>query len=109
MLMRRNHDKPYSCIFRGFIRGNYCIWSTLLFFTYKGLIMSIHHHSKVNALTNPVTSGDIIIAESGERYIVKQTICGDYWLRHIKDNFDLTHPVSGQIGIIRQIVELANI
>lgn len=71
--------------------------------------MSIHHHSKVNALTNPVTSGDIIIAESGERYIVMQNLYGEYWLKHIKDNFHLTHPVSGQIGIISQIVELANI
>ena len=67
--------------------------------------MSIHHHSNVNALCNPVTADDIIIAESGERYIVKQTMTGEYWLRHIKSAIDLTHPVSGQIGIIRQIDE----
>lgn len=71
--------------------------------------MGIHHHSVVNALTNPVTDGDIIIAESGERYQVKQALNGDYWLRHIKDNFDLTHPVSGQIGIVGQIAQLVNI
>lgn len=71
--------------------------------------MSIHHHSAVNPLVNPVTDGDIVIAESGEKYQVKQTIGGEYWLRHVLNNFDLTHPVSGQIGICRQIYDLANI
>ena len=71
--------------------------------------MSIHHHSKVNALCNPAAMDDIIIAESGERYIVKQTMTGKYWLRHVKSGIDLTHPVSGQIGIIGQIDELINI
>ena len=71
--------------------------------------MSIHHHAKVNALCNPVTMDDIIIAESGERYIVKQTMSGDYWLRHAKSGIDLTHPVSGQIGLVRQINDLVNI
>ena len=71
--------------------------------------MSIHHHSKVNALCNPVTMDDIVISESGEKYIVKQTMSGEYWLRHIKSGIDLTYPVSGQIGIVRQIFELGNI
>jgi len=71
--------------------------------------MNVHHHSKVNALVNPVASGDHVIAESGERYIVMQTMAGQYWLRHIRDNFDLTHPVDGQVGICRQIHDLANI
>ena len=70
--------------------------------------MAIHKHSAVNALCNPVTCGDMIIAESGEKYIVKQAMNGDYWLQHTS-GFNLTHPVSGQIGIIRQIDELANI
>lgn len=67
------------------------------------------HHAKVCALTNPVTSGDIVIAESGERYLVKQTMCGDYWLQHAKSGHNLTNPVSGQIAIVRQIADLANI
>lgn len=71
--------------------------------------MSIYHHSKVNALTNPVTSGDMVIAESGERYIVKQTMCGEYWLQHAKSGHNLTQPVMGQIGIVRQIDSLSNI
>ena len=71
--------------------------------------MNVHHHSKVNALINPVTSGDIVIAESGEKYHVMQTMCGDYWLRHIKSGIDLTRPVSGQIEIVGQINQLANI
>ena len=71
--------------------------------------MAIHQHSKVNALCNPVTNGDIIIAQSGERYQVKQSMCGEYWLRHIKSGIDLTHPEMGQTAIIRQIDQLANI
>lgn len=69
--------------------------------------MSIHHHSKVNALCNPVTAGDLVIAESGEKYEVKQNMRGEYWLRHVLSGHDLTHPVSGQIGIVRQIDQLA--
>ena len=71
--------------------------------------MSTHHHSTVNPLVNPVTSGDHIISESGERYMVMQTINGHYWLRHLKDGFDLTRPIDGQIGICRQIHDLANV
>lgn len=71
--------------------------------------MGIHHHSKVNPLINPVAPGDIVIAESGERYQVMDNMRGEYWLRHIKDNFHLTRPVAGQIGICRQIADLANI
>lgn len=71
--------------------------------------MRIIHHSKVNPLVNPVSMDDIIISESGERYQVKQNMCGEFWLRHIKDGFDLTKPVSGQIEICRKIFELINI
>ena len=71
--------------------------------------MNIHHHSKVNPLINPVAANDIVIAESGERYKVMQNISGEYWLRHIRDNFDLTYPVFGQIEICRQITDLQNI
>jgi len=38
-----------------------------------------------------------------------QNMRGEYWLRHIKDNFDLTRPVDGQIGICRQIHDLVNV
>ncbi len=71
--------------------------------------MTTHHHSAVNALTNPVTMDDIVIAESGERYVVCQNMAGEYWLRHAASGVDLTRPVAGQIGIVRQIAELANI
>jgi hypothetical protein len=71
--------------------------------------MNTHHHSKVNPLVNPVIAGDHVIAESGEKYIVMQTMSGHYWLRHIRDQFDLTHPVDGQVAICRQIYDLANI
>ena len=70
--------------------------------------MATHKHSSVNPLINPVTDGDIIIAESGERYIVRQTMSGDYWLRHV-DGHDITHPVSGQINICAVIDGLANL
>lgn len=72
--------------------------------------MSIHHHSRVNALINPVSSGDLVIAESGEKYQVLQTMSGDYWLRHVASGADLTRPApGGQIGIVRQIADLVNI
>jgi hypothetical protein len=71
--------------------------------------MGTHRHDAVNPLVNPVTAGDNIISESGEKYIVMQNMSGEYWLRHIKDNFDLTRPVDGQIGICRQIHDLANV
>lgn len=66
------------------------------------------HHSKVNPLVNPVSPGDYIIAESGERYIVRDNMRGEYWLQHAS-GADLTWPVSGQIAICRQIADLANI
>lgn len=68
--------------------------------------MSTHKYSSVNPLVNPVITNDIIVAESGEKYIVKQTINGEYWLQHILSGYNLTHPVSGQIGICSQIYEL---
>lgn len=71
--------------------------------------MNVHHHSKVNPLVNPVTPGDHIIAESGERYIVRDNMCGEYWLQHIQSGAHLTHPVSGQVAICAQIADLANI
>jgi polyhydroxyalkanoate synthesis regulator protein len=71
--------------------------------------MNVHHHSKVNPLVNPVYSGDIVIAESGERYLVKSGMSGDYWLVHAKSGQDLTRPVMGQVEICRSIAELANI
>jgi hypothetical protein len=72
-------------------------------------IMNTHHHSVVNALTNPVTMDDIILSETGERYIVKQSLKGDYWLQHAASGIDLTYPVSGQINIVSQIADLVNI
>ena len=71
--------------------------------------MSIHSHASVNALRNPAMAGDLIIAESGERYLVCQTMRGEYWLKHAKSGQDLTHPVSGQIELVRQIADLANL
>lgn len=72
--------------------------------------MKIIHHSKVNPLVNPVEEGDLVEAQSGERYIVKQTMCGDYWLKHVKSGQDLTRPVPGQSAICYQIAnELQNI
>lgn len=71
--------------------------------------MKIVHHSKVNPLVNPVAPGDLVIAESGERYIVRDTMMGHYWLQHAASGFNLTHPVSGQIALCRQIAQLADI
>lgn len=71
--------------------------------------MATIHHSKVNALVNPVTCGDIVIAESGERYMVQQNMRGEYWLKHIKSGFNLTQPAMGQIAICSRIAELVNI
>ena len=71
--------------------------------------MNIHHHSKVNPLFNPVSTGDIVISETGEKYQVIQNMAGDYWLRHVKDKFDITSPVSGQIAICRQIAGLIDL
>lgn len=70
--------------------------------------MATHHHSKVNPLVNPVKPGDHVIAESGERYIVRDNMRGEYWLQHVS-GFNLTRPVSGQVAICAQIADLANI
>ena len=70
--------------------------------------MATHHHSKVNPLVNPVMPGDYVIAESGERYIVRDNMRGEYWLQHVS-GFHLTHPVSGQVALCAQIADLANI
>lgn len=69
--------------------------------------MNTHHHTKVNALTNPVSMGDCIIAESGSKYFVCQSMKGDYWLKD-ESGKNVTEPVSGQIGIVRQIDGLIN-
>lgn len=71
--------------------------------------MNTIHHSRVNPLVNPVAPGDLVIAESGERYIVRDNMRGEYWLEHAASGFKLTHPVSGQIAICTKIAELANI
>ena len=71
--------------------------------------MSTHQYNAVNPLINPVFADDLIIAASGERYIVRQTMTGHFWLQHALSGFNLTHPVDGQIGICRQIDDLANI
>lgn len=71
--------------------------------------MAFHHHSKVNPLVNPVQAGDIITAESGESYEVRQNISGEYWLTHVRSGQHLTHPVPGQIAICRAIADLVNI
>lgn len=70
--------------------------------------MQVIHHSRVNPLVNPVAPGDHVIAESGEKYIVRDNMRGEYWLQHVS-GFNLTHPVAGQIAICRQIADLANI
>ena len=64
--------------------------------------MSIHKYTAVNPLINPVKSGDVIIAESGQRYIVCQGMTGEYCLRHV-DGTWLTRPVDGQVAICAQI------
>lgn len=71
--------------------------------------MAIHHHSKVNALTNPASAGDIIIAQSGERYQVYQTMSGEYWLRHVLSGADITRPAMGQVALVRQIAGLIDL
>lgn len=71
--------------------------------------MNTYHHSKVNPLCNPVSMGDVVLSETGERYEVKQNMAGDYWLRHVRDQFDITSPVTGQIAICRQIAGLADL
>ena len=72
-------------------------------------MITTHHHARVNPLVNPVAPEDIVIAESGERYTVKQNMRGEYWLQHSASKHNLTHPVSGQVGICRQIFDLVNI
>ena len=65
-------------------------------------------YNRVNPLVNPVGRGDLIIAESGERYIVQQNMRGEFWLNHT-DGTPITHEVPDQIGICRQIDDLANL
>jgi hypothetical protein len=67
--------------------------------------MNIHRYDAVNPLINPVFHGDQIIAESGEKYIVKQGMCGTFWLQHVS-GADLTRPVNSQIDICTQIEQL---
>ena len=64
--------------------------------------MSIHKYTAVNPLINPVKSGDVILSEAGERYIVCQGMTGEYCLQHVNGTY-LTRPVSGQIAICAQI------
>ena len=71
--------------------------------------MSVHHHSKVNALVNPLMGGDHVIAESGEKYIVMESMSG-YWLHHILSGHDLTRPCGhNQIAICAAAADLANV
>lgn len=71
--------------------------------------MAIHKHSSVNPLVNPVSSGDIIIAESGERYIIRQNMAGYYWIAHARSNAPITAPVDGQVAICGAISDLINL
>jgi hypothetical protein len=71
--------------------------------------MQVVKHDRVNPLTNPVSPGDIVIAKSGERYIIRDNMKCEYWLEHAASGFKLTYPVSGQIALCRQIADLANI
>ncbi len=63
---------------------------------------------QVNPLVRPALPGDCIIAASGERYFVRDNMRGEYWLQHAS-GFNLTHPVSGQVELCRQINQLADI
>ena len=65
--------------------------------------MSVHKYTAVNPLINPVKSGDIIIAESGERYIVTQGMCGSYALRHAKTDSPFGDVYDGQMAICTYI------
>ena len=67
-----------------------------------------HRFDRVNPLVNPALPGDYIIASSGERYIVRDNMRGEYWLQHAS-GFNLTQPVSGQIALCSQIQQLADI
>ena len=70
--------------------------------------MGIHRYDAVNPLVNPVSMDDVIISESGTRFVVKQNMVGEFWLQH-ETGHDITRPVSGQIGICSQIDQLVNI
>lgn len=70
--------------------------------------MNTHRHDSVNPLINPVAAGDYILAESGTHFIVRQNMVGDYWLDYAAGGH-LTHPVSGQVEICRQIANLVNL
>ena len=61
--------------------------------------MSIHRYNEINPLRNPVKSADIIIAESGERYIVCQGMCGQYSLKHAASGQYLGPVLDGQVQI----------
>lgn len=65
-------------------------------------------YNRVNPLVNPVSMDDVVISESGERYIVRQNMRGEYWLSHTSGS-DITRPVSGQIAICNQIDQLINL
>jgi len=52
--------------------------------------MSYYHYTAINPLVNPVCADDVITAESGEKYIVRESING-YWIEHT-DGAPITHP-----------------
>ena len=68
--------------------------------------MTTHHHSKVNALINPVFHGDIVIAESGRKFVIDQNMHGQFALIDLETNKPLFNYVISQIGIVRQIDKL---
>lgn len=70
--------------------------------------MSTHKFDAVSPRDNPVVEGDHIIAGSGEQFVVKQNMRGDYWLQHIASEYDLTYPMPGQRCICRQILTLGD-
>ena len=56
--------------------------------------MSTHKYDQVNPLVNPVRSADVILAESGKRYIVTQGMDRHYALIDALT----TEPVKGRCG-----------
>lgn len=67
---------------------------------------STHKHDRVNPLVNPVSPGDHVLAQSGTRFVVRQNMRGEFWLDYAAGGH-LTQPVGGQVGICRQIADLA--
>ena len=61
--------------------------------------MSIHRYTEINPLVNPVKSGDVIIAESGERYIVCQGMGLQFSLKHAKTEQYIGGVYDSQVGI----------